>query len=119
MTNAEVFIGDEETIDTFIEEFCDFAYERDVEFKYLYLKETLEAFFKKERKPKPELTEDERVILRNLHEEYKHIKRNEMGNLYIGVDYFGMYDNLFQFIKERRRILNRGVVRRCMRCMKY
>ena len=51
---------------------------------------------------KPHLTEDERVILRNLHEEYKHIKRND--NLYVGVDYFGMYDHLFQFIKERRRI---------------
>lgn len=69
----------------------------------------IEEFFKQQ--VKPTLTKDERVILRNLHEEYKHIRRNEMGNLYIGVDYFGMYDNLFQFIKERRRIRDKGVIK--------
>lgn len=60
-----------------------------------------ESFVKYMNEPATQkLTEDEKVILRNLHEEYKRIRRNEMGNLYIGVDYFGMYDNLFQFIKN-------------------
>lgn len=66
---------------------------------------------------KSTLTEDEKVILGNLHEEYKHIKRNEMGNLYVGVDYFGMYDNLFQFIKNGEEYsiekLLKGGIKKC------
>lgn len=50
MTNAEVYIGDEDLIDTFIDEFSEFAYSEDVDFKYHYLKETLVRFFKAEAK---------------------------------------------------------------------
>ena len=65
--------------------------------------------------PKPTLTEDEKVILRNLNKRYKYINREEYGGLrvsetkpiysksmkeyyYNGFDTF-IYDNLFQFIK--------------------
>lgn len=50
MTNAEVYIGDEGMIDNFIGDFCEFAEAEDIEFKYLYLKETLIRFFKAEAK---------------------------------------------------------------------
>ena len=65
--------------------------------------------------PKPTLTEDEKVILRNLNKRYKYINREEYGGLrvsetkpiysksmkeyyYNGFDTF-IYDNLFKFIK--------------------
>lgn len=61
---------------------------------------------------KPTLTEDERVILRNIDKAYRYIHR-EYGNLRVSLEdkgleseSFDMYDNLFQFIKERRRIRN-------------
>ena len=78
----------------------------------------IEAFFKQEAKIT--LTEDERVILRNINiNEYNYIARNEQGNLFLAYksqqvrglsctsyiilgQMFGT--NLFQFIKERRRI---------------
>ena len=60
----------------------------------------------------PTLTEDERVILRNIDKAYRYIHR-EYGNLRVSLEdkgleseSFDMYDNLFQFIKERRRIRN-------------
>lgn len=67
---------------------------------------------------KPTLTEDEKVILRNLQQEiYKYIGRDDRGYLYIAKrnknDFSGrgmnlaVYDvfgHLFQFIKPRRRI---------------
>lgn len=115
MTNAEVYIGDEDLIYTFIDEFSEFACEQDCDFKYHYLKETLVRFFKKERKPT--LTDDERVILRNLWHRFDIIKRLESGLLV--VEYQGLtradiniFDHLFKFIKERRRILNRRIIRR-------
>lgn len=57
---------------------------------------------------KPTLTEDERVILKNM-ENATHIKRDN-GIKYIDKDeyirtYYELpYSHLFQFIKERRRI---------------
>lgn len=65
--------------------------------------------------PKPTLTEDEKVILRNLNKRYKYMNREEYGGLrvsetkpiysksmkeyyYSGFDTF-IYDNLFKFIK--------------------
>ena len=67
---------------------------------------------------KPTLTEDERIILRNLKVE-KYIFRDSYGDLLISetkpteneircgdLGYvFDIYNHLFQFIKERRRIL--------------
>ena len=64
----------------------------------------------------PTLTEDERVILRNI-KNAKKIKRDNEGDLYVhtfnaGAYYITMYNHLFQFIKERRRIRDKGVVRK-------
>lgn len=63
---------------------------------------------------KPTLTEDERVILRNIDtRQYPTIKRTRIGEIIVisnakcGDDiicYMYCYDHLFQFIKERRRI---------------
>lgn len=67
-----------------------------------------------ERKEKPQLTEDEKVILRNLPKEYKWIARDLSGMVYIYAqrpikesclwsgDFGGLmlpFDHLFQFIK--------------------
>ena len=66
-----------------------------------------------ERKPKPQLTEDEKAILRNLPKEYKWIARDIDGCLYVyaskpkkGITMWesdGLpmipFDHLFQFIK--------------------
>ena len=64
---------------------------------------------------KPTLTEDEKVILRNLPKDADSIGRDSDGELEIkminqnncndfGYDWFGWYDKLFQFIQPRRRI---------------
>ena len=73
------------------------------------IEEDILEFFNE--RAKPTLTEDERVILRNIDKEnYFYIGRDTvLDSLYllndsnekIGID---MFDNLFQFIKERRRI---------------
>lgn len=63
-----------------------------------------------ETEAKPTLTEDERVILRNIDKKFLIIGRDE-DSLYLAynniAEYtynFEFYNNLFQFIKERRRI---------------
>jgi len=58
---------------------------------------------------KPTLTEDERVILRNINKKYRFISREEE-NLFvednqIDIECISPFNHLFQFIKERRRIL--------------
>ena len=70
---------------------------------------TFREFLKKEAKLT--LTENERVILRNINEKYiDTIRRNGFGELilhYAGTDNeasLHFYDHLFKFIKERRRI---------------
>ena len=106
MTNAEKYIGDEDMIDEFIDEFAEFATKQDWVLEYHCLKERLVEFFKKE--VTPTLTEDERVILRNIDKSfYTIIFRQEC--LFITGKHtsplvFTQYDHLFQFIKERRRI---------------
>ena len=58
---------------------------------------------------KPTLTEDERVILRNM-QNHSGLGRDEEGCLYFGLKKEGrcfvnhLFGHLFQFIKERRRI---------------
>lgn len=119
MTNAELYIGDEDLIDQFIDEFNKFACKQDWDLEHHYLKERLAEFFKQDRTPT--LTEDERVILRNIrNDEFcKCIGRGDSlrentptnYNLYLrGNDESKayaigtIYNHLFQFIKERRRI---------------
>lgn len=76
------------------------------------------------KKKKPTLTEDERVILRNL-QNVRYIGRTEgTGYLYATFNTIDNYSNrsditdidlyfskMFPFIKERRRIFNRGVIK--------
>lgn len=104
MTNAERFIGDEDLIDTFIDEFNEFACKQDWDLEYHCLKERLVEFFKQE--VKPTLTEDERAILRHLKGFY-YIYRANTGELeatnkehtWCGYElYFD--DDVFQFIKD-------------------
>ena len=84
----------------------------------------IEEFFKQQ--VKPTLTEDERVILKNLRcekgaYEYTKIGRTDLdseGNcdlILIDSDdesvWWGEYGHLFQFIKERRRIRDKGAIK--------
>ena len=107
MTNAEAYIGDEDLIDQFIDEFNKFACKKDCDLEYHGLKERLVEFFKQERTPT--LTDDERVILRNI-KNNKAIGRDKDNCLYFGSKGDGRFfidstfGHLFQFIKERRRI---------------
>lgn len=80
----------------------------------------LDEFF--EEQVTPTLTEDERVILRNIKGKYTTLYRNdsgylilqensakEIGKCHVG---FNEYNHLFQFIKERRRIRDRRTIER-------
>lgn len=112
MTNAEKYLKDGVNINQMATEMVDYfnfpAYEGIGE-------SSIEAFFDKE--VKPTLTEDERVILRNIKNK-KAIGRDKDNCLYFGSKGDGRFfinstfGHLFQFIKERRRIRDRGVVKR-------
>lgn len=101
MTNAEKYlkVSTSEFIEAIIDELIDIGG-----------LSSLENWLVKEAKPT--LTKDERVILRNIREkENKYITRDKSGYLYITEKPFSMlalpfsiYNHLFQFIKERRRI---------------
>ena len=81
---------------------------------------TFVEFF--EEKVQPTLTEDERVILRNIDQTvYQKIGRDKKESIFdlvltgedvrcVEIDDI-LKPDLFQFIKERRRIFNRGVAR--------
>lgn len=71
---------------------------------------------------KPTLTEDERVILRNIKSIHNVIGRNRDGNIQLMCKEprvkdciwhinLSCYNHLFQFIKERRRIRDKGVTK--------
>lgn len=73
-------------------------------------KDRIKRFF--EQSLKPTLTEDEKVILRNI-KPYTHIRRTDNGELRIyyyttetltSGHSMSEYNHLFQFIKPRRRI---------------
>ena len=105
MTNSEKYLKDGVDVEGFIQEllkiqFFDNATDID--------KVRLETFFKAE--VMPTLTEDEKVILRNIDKKYK-VLEIENGELRISTGrpsynfhLFTEFQHLFQFIKERRRI---------------
>jgi len=79
----------------------------------------IEEFFGKE--VKPTLTKDERVILRNIQKglfREGFISRTAGNELFVFIKETGetielyIFNHLFQFIKERRRISNRRIIRR-------
>lgn len=127
MTNAEKFLKDNASIEELCCDFIKFCNNRkrilteENELENLNEGGKLGIFL--QQNIKPTLTKDERVILSNTSKEYKYIYRDEMGKLalYISSHKMGAtrvyhsfqpFENLFQFIKERRRILNKGVVRK-------
>ena len=68
----------------------------------------------------PSITQDEKIILRNISDQYDRVGRKLGGALYLKMsekneidstfeDFFG---NLFQFIKERRRIRDSRTIER-------
>jgi hypothetical protein len=106
MTYAEKYLKDETTIDELCRDLA--IYCSPTNFSGL-TRERIASFF--EQKVKPTLTEDERVILKNIDKQYTHIVRKNDG--FLGVTYkegaityfWGIaFSDLFQFIKERRKI---------------
>lgn len=107
MTNAEKYLKDGET-GNFVQAFSCWYYgiTRELE----NADKMLVQFLKEQARPT--LTEDERVILRNLNEQiWEKIGRDKYGTLSLKTrtkddeNFFnGCYGHLFQFIKERRRI---------------
>lgn len=108
MTNAEKYLKEGET-GNFVQAFSCWYYgiTRELENADKMLVQFLKA------EAKPTLTEDERVILKNVGTDYQRIERDDECLWVRGVDkdgfmatcYFKCFDHLFQFIKERRRIL--------------
>lgn len=104
MTNKDKYLKDEADIKQLAKEIDNFV-DKDLDMKYFIPK-----FF--EQEVKPTLTEDERVILKNLNKKYKYIGRmkGEIGEQFYVKDEEGfkhcfcLYNHLFKFTKERRRI---------------
>jgi len=106
MTNAEKYLKDGVNIDELTFKFDDWHFKNSDVIGY---GEALFRFLQAE--VQPTLTEDERVILRNIEHPYKWIRRNHLGNLQIsdkedcaGLKWyinFTCYQNLFLFIKKR------------------
>lgn len=107
MTNAEKYLKDGldvEFVDEF-EKFC--AKQTGNQASSVRLIQFLS------RTIKPQLTEDERVILSNIPKElYFNIARDNVGDLFLleRIDFsgnikdFSLFNHLFQFIEERKRI---------------
>ena len=108
MTNAERFIGDEDLIDTFIEEMSGYLFDNLGNYTGTWdnIERTMVGFF--QEGVEPTLTEDERVILRNING-YTTIIRNIENNIQVenndgSFACLCALNHLFQFIKLRRRI---------------
>lgn len=121
MTNKDKYLKDGVDVEKFITEL-----ELEIDRKQgnvitdYKLDVALHEFFESE--VKPTLSEDEKVILKNIEfKDYMVIGRKESGDLYVndkGNDSFNgtwfimFKKHLFQFIKPRRRIWHRGVARK-------
>ena len=101
MTNAEKYLKDGVSVNELCYELS--SYCSSIKFNGFTARK-LEGFFN--RPVKLRLTEDERVILRNLQPEITLIGRTGANELFIAIDStdefvdFYCYDHLFQFIKE-------------------
>ena len=112
MTNAEKWLKEGVDAIDFVEEFNDFcAMQTNNQASSVRLAQFLS------RAIKPTLTEDERAILRNIDTMiFKKIGRDSNEDIYLlysvdrgeppETEAFWYFNHLFQFIKERRRILN-------------
>jgi len=109
MTNAQKYLKDGVSVEEFNKELFKNCATTGM-FNYLNTNAIIEWL---NEQAKPTLTEDERVILRNIDEVYTEIDRTS--NDYLEVSYkaednirrfYGLpYKHLFQFIAERRTIL--------------
>ncbi|MBO7695807.1 MAG: hypothetical protein J6T10_24515 [Methanobrevibacter sp.] len=113
MTNADKYLRDGVSVEELAKAIYNYYYNDDRK-----LVESINHFFN--APVQPTLTEDEKVILRNIGKIYKYIFRVANNELYLctikGMRYYDeddreighdflCYSHLFQFIKERRRIL--------------
>lgn len=106
MTNKDKFLRDGVSVEEFVNEFHNFCAKQNNNNASSIRPEQFLS-----RKATPTLTEDEKVILRNMKcfgEIVRTIERDKKGDLLVlscnFSNYITMYDHLFQFIKERRRI---------------
>ena len=105
MTNRDKYLKENASVEELIQNLTNYINKTQ---KPTY--EKIKNFFEQKAKL---LTEDERVILRNIDKRWKNIYRNSGGGLELHEIYLGeeqmmifySYNHLFQFIKERRRIL--------------
>ncbi len=107
MTNAEKYLKDEVIESDFPDLLTEYILNSSND-NSINIRQAIYDFFNE--KVKPTLTEDERVILRNIQQEWKTIFRGNLGTLELhngkgGWTAFYPMSHLFQFIKERRRIL--------------
>lgn len=109
MTNAEKYLKDENYKKTLWYDFKDWYNNTKINCPYgIAFEEFMDSSVK------PQLTEDERVILRNIQSPFKWIRRTSSGELQISdteglertqwIIQLSCFPHLFQFIKERRRI---------------
>lgn len=123
MTNKDKFLRDGVSVEEFINELCkkkEYVFE-DKEYGEITKTHDYEIYITDlvkwlNEQVAPILTEDEKVILRNIDTEaFEKIGRDETGHLYLWWEdnryLFRGYNHLFQFIKERRRIRNKGVTK--------
>ena len=105
LTNKDKYLKDGVDIQEFLDRFQSFYMRKGNEI-LTNKKIALDTFLKEEIK-KPTLTEDEKVILRNIGS-YKEIGRDNDGDLYLQDDckqfINSLFGHLFQFIQPRRRI---------------
>ena len=115
MTNAEKFLKDGVSAENFVNNFVKYR----ICHKGIFSASTIFEFLREQSKP--QLTEDERVILRNIDKQFIKIGRDKTNGIYFVFATFSttearywanVFDDVFQFIKERRRIRNRGAVRK-------
>ena len=115
MTNAKKYLKDTTDVGELWDKFIEYYYANKQ--RLPEVEDSLKEFMRAEATPT--LTEDEKVILRNIQlytGQTITIRRAGDSHLYIsggcGLIDFGQYNHLFQFIKERRRILNRRIIER-------
>lgn len=130
MTNAEKYLKDGVSAEEFVKAVWGSCYnipeaEGDKNYKNCMMYgATIERWLKKQ--VTPTLTEDERVILRNIKDKpryiarekhyrlmaYDKVEKDDTSRSYDNGKEMSSFSHLFQFIKERRRIRNKRIVRR-------
>lgn len=109
-TNAEKYLKDGVSVEEFVNEYADYYVDETVK-RPVVIRENLRNFL--EEQVKPTLTEDERVILRNMQKglfREGFISRTAGNELFVFIKETGetielyIFNHLFQFIKERGRI---------------